>query len=217
MWSALAAAAVPAVASFLGQSEANAANIKQAREQMAFQERMSSTAVRRAMEDMRLAGINPIMAAGAAASTPSGAAARVEDAIGPAVSSAQHGRRLSRELDLLRTQELQARSAATASQTQSALNVAHQEEAFARTRNMDVQTALLNADLPGALNRARVESSRAGLGAAWVDRVMRTIMPVATLGSGIGLASRLIPRRNFAGVPVQFGNAELLRSFPRGR
>lgn len=57
------------------QKEANAANIKSSREQMQFQEYMSSTAHQRAVQDLRAAGINPLMAAGAAASTPSGAMA----------------------------------------------------------------------------------------------------------------------------------------------
>ena len=92
---------------YAGQAGANRMNLQIAREQMAFQERMSGSAYQRAVEDMKLAGLNPMLAYSmGGASTPQGARAQMMNALGAAVSSAMQARRLSADLKLMHEQRV---------------------------------------------------------------------------------------------------------------
>ncbi len=112
----IVAAGIAAGGSIAGGIARNKAQRAEAQRQRDFQERMSGTAYQRAVTDMRLAGINPMLAyMQGGASTPGGAQATVEDVGGPSVSSALHARRLSQEIKNMQAGKNQNESNATTS------------------------------------------------------------------------------------------------------
>ncbi len=89
----------------IGKERQNRDNRKEAEKQRNFQERMSNTSYQRAIEDMKMAGINPMLAyMQGGASSPGGAQARMEDVLSPALSSAMHLMRMKKEMKLLDAQ-----------------------------------------------------------------------------------------------------------------
>ena len=81
-------ALIPAAATLIGADMRNRQADEAALRQQAFQERMSSTAYQRAMQDMREAGLNPMLAAKVGgASTPAGAMPTLTNVFGEAAGA----------------------------------------------------------------------------------------------------------------------------------
>lgn len=94
---------------FWGQERANDAMAHQASRMIDFQRDMSNTAYQRSMKDMKKAGLNPILAAGAApASTPMGAMAQVGNSIGEGINTGLQAQRTSADTALSKQKKLLA-------------------------------------------------------------------------------------------------------------
>lgn len=176
-------AAIAGAASLIGGALRNKAEKKAAQTQMDFQERMSSTSYQRATEDMKLSGINPMLAyQQGGASSPGGAMASMEDVVGPAVSSAMHARRLQSELRTMQMQQWNIDADTKYKNAQHIKTQAETDYIQAERKGREIENVASGAGLYRLLNEARVEKSWLGKATPWVDKVRETIFPFLMLG-----------------------------------
>lgn len=156
MWPILAGAALSAGSGILGTHMQNRANARMAREQMEFQERMSSTAWQRGVSDMRAAGINPMLAfQKGGASAPSGQTARMENVLGAGASNALEVLRTFQQMRLMASQTRATDQQALKTMTEGMLS---QQMLQAFGQRLPGMSALDN--VRNALTRVQLQTAR---------------------------------------------------------
>lgn len=175
--------------SFGGQAAAAGRSSRSARHARAFSEHMSATAFQRATKDMRAAGINPILAAGSQASTPSptvpeqrnifeAAPGALRGSVGRGIATAKAAKAMDNQLRTIEAEKDRAIQEArrARSDARGAMSAADNEY----VRNLMLYEQMANVIAERSRTNAQTQFIEANTGRTMVDRkLLETELPSA--------------------------------------
>jgi len=173
-----------AAAGFAGNLYADYRARKEADKNRNFQANMSNTSHQREVQDLRAAGLNPILSANGGASTPTGATAQVSDGTA-GVNTALDSLRVKNEIKALESQ-VQLNEANTKAAYAGALKDS------ASAKGASLTNAVLEAQTPALKKHADYDKNLAP-----VDAFLKR------LGEGTSAVSNILPK-----IKVQVPNKE---------
>jgi len=169
----------------------SAVSARQAAKQRSFQKWMMKNRYQLQMQDMREAGLNPILAAGASPPSPAGAAASVGNPAAGVVASAKDAMRAKSEVGLLRRQNELAEAQTKNQKQQEAYMKNHAE---AEAYNIDASehnASRAMFEAASARERLRMDQIRGNVyghpayeAKLWVDEGLKTVNSAANVATG---------------------------------
>lgn len=155
---------IPGVGDYMASKDANEKNLASAREQMAFQERMSNTGYQRAVKDMQAAGLNPMLAySQGPASTPSGAKAEIEPESRTGLAN------FASQLYGLNTQAKSARSQIALNEATAEVQAKQAPYVEANTEKARNEAKIAAAQATSAAAQARFDRKKAETDEKWYE------------------------------------------------
>lgn len=188
----LSAAIGGAIGNIAGGLISNNQNRREAERNRNFQREMSNTSHQREVEDLKKAGLNPLLSAtgGSGASTPAGGQAAMDNAIGPGISSALEGIRLRKDIAMT-----DAQIGLSEAQKEAAKSTALKDATTAK--NIAAQTNVLETQMPMIQSESRAKKKQYD----WDSKAADYDNVVQRIQSGLGSIPspknfNKIPKRN---------------------